>query len=148
MEEINIRRMEEQDIPRVLEVESASFTTPWPPDIFYHEVKDNPYAIYFLLEREKEIVGYCGVWIVLGEAQITNIAVKPKWQGKGYGQMLFEYVIEYAKLQGASRLSLEVRVSNRAAQSMYKKFGLISGGIRRNYYTDNNEDALVMWVNL
>lgn len=148
MKEMNVRRMEKSDIPSVLKVEASSFSAPWPPDIFYHELTDNPYAVYFVMERGKRIIGYCGLWIVIDDAQITNIAIAPKWRGKKYGQKLFEYVMEYARLQGASRLSLEVRASNFTAQKMYKKFGLKPGGIRKQYYSDNQEDALVMWVNL
>ncbi|WP_077624180.1 ribosomal protein S18-alanine N-acetyltransferase [Sediminibacillus massiliensis] len=143
-----IRQMRVEDIDRVMAVEAASFGTPWTKDIFYKEILENPYAIYFIMQEGKQIVGYCGLWVIFDEAQITNIAILPQCRGKKYGQTLFHFVLNQAVALGAATLSLEVRVSNITAQNMYKKFGLTPGGIRRNYYTDNGEDALVMWVKL
>ena len=143
-----IRRFVDEDIDRLLEIEEACFETPWTWDSFNHELNENPYAIYYVLELDGVIIGYCGLWLVIDEAHITNIAVLPELRGNKYGELLFSHAIEKAKEAGAIQLSLEVRVSNLVAQKMYRKYGLIPGGIRKNYYTDNLEDALVMWVKL
>ncbi|MFC3041639.1 ribosomal protein S18-alanine N-acetyltransferase [Virgibacillus xinjiangensis] len=143
-----IRKMGTEDVDQVLDVERASFATPWTTDIFYQELVDNRHAHYFVIEVEKVIAGYAGTWVVFEDAQITNIAIHPEYRGRKLGQMLFQYVLQQMTMMGVSRLSLEVRKSNLTAQKLYRKFGLVPGGIRRNYYTDNQEDAIVMWVNL
>lgn len=147
MTEPKIRFMTTMDIDDVLEIERDAFPVPWTREAFYNELKTNEYAHYVVLEAGNEIAGYCGVWIVAGEAHITNIAIHSKHRGKGFGKMLFQKVIELAKMYGAEKMTLEVRASNAVAQNMYKKFGFVPGGIRKKYYQDNGEDALVMWVN-
>jgi [ribosomal protein S18]-alanine N-acetyltransferase len=143
-----VRQMQLADIPAVYTIETASFATPWTIDIFEREITENTFANYFVIENEGVIAGYCGMWLVIDEAQITNIAILPNYRGKKLGEKLFAHVMGQAILAGAYRLSLEVRVSNLPAQHLYRKFGLVPGGIRKNYYTDNQEDAIVMWVNL
>jgi [ribosomal protein S18]-alanine N-acetyltransferase len=88
------------------------------------------------------------LWVIMDDAQITNIAVHPNFRGKRIGEALLRFAMQLSREMKAQRLSLEVRVSNHIAQSLYKKVGFEPGGIRKNYYTDNQEDALVMWVNL
>lgn len=146
MAEISIRRMLVEDVQDVIEVEKASFPTPWTIDIYYQELTENRYAHYYVIEWEGRIVGFAGMWLVIDEAQITNIAIHPDFRGKRLGGKLFHHVLLTAIKLGAKQLSLEVRQSNIVAQKMYHKFGLVPGGIRRNYYTDNQEDAIVMWV--
>ncbi|MEN1969468.1 ribosomal protein S18-alanine N-acetyltransferase [Lentibacillus sp. N15] len=148
MAELVIRRMEEKDIDGVTKVEKASFAVPWPRDIFQQEIVDNQFAHYFVVLVDQKIVGYAGLWVVADDAQITNIAILPEYRGNRLGEKLFRYVMIQAFHIGGRRLSLEVRLSNLIAQHLYRKFGLVPGGIRKNYYTDNQEDAMVMWVNL
>ncbi|WP_060679579.1 ribosomal protein S18-alanine N-acetyltransferase [Virgibacillus halodenitrificans] len=148
MAEIVIRKMHIIDVDAVMEVENATFSTPWTTDIFYQELVDNDYAHYFVMEADKKIIGYVGLWLVIDDAQITNIAIMPGYRGNKLGKKLFGFTIQQILLLGGTRLSLEVRKSNTIAQRMYRKFGLVPGGIRKNYYTDNQEDAIVMWVNL
>nr|WP_249871593.1 ribosomal protein S18-alanine N-acetyltransferase [Oceanobacillus saliphilus] len=148
MANVIIRKMELSDVNQVLEVERVSFATPWTTDIFYQELIDNKHAHYFVLELDGTVAGYIGIWIVLDDAQITNIAVMPDYRGHKLGEKLFGYTVQYALEMGVKRLSLEVRQSNIPAQKLYGKFGFVPGGIRKNYYTDNQEDAIVMWVNL
>lgn len=140
--------MEIADVDQVMEVERVSFTTPWTTDIFYQEIVDNQYAYYYVIEWNGRIVGYVGTWVVLEDAQVTNIAIMPELRGNKLGEKLFQYMLLQVKLIGTTRLSLEVRESNIPAQKLYRKFGLVPGGIRKNYYTDNQEDAIVMWVNI
>ncbi|WP_100012604.1 ribosomal protein S18-alanine N-acetyltransferase [Lentibacillus sediminis] len=148
MAELVIRRMDLTDVDQVMEVEQATFSSPWTAEIFHQEIGHNQHAHYFVLELEKKIIGYAGAWIVVDDAQITNIAVDPAYRGNKFGEKLFRFTIQQIMMHGAVRLSLEVRVSNIAAQKLYRKFGLVPGGVRKNYYADDQEDALVMWVNL
>ncbi|MCQ6281554.1 ribosomal protein S18-alanine N-acetyltransferase [Bacillus sp. EB600] len=147
-ESIVFRFMREEDIDQVLEIEHASFATPWSREAFYNELNMNKFAIYIVLEIDKKVVGYCGVWIVVDEAHVTNIAILPDYRGKKLGDALMQNLFEVAKTMGAKSMTLEVRVTNYIAQSLYRKFGFQNGGLRKNYYTDNHEDALVMWVRL
>jgi [ribosomal protein S18]-alanine N-acetyltransferase len=148
MAEMVIREMVLADVEQVMVVEKASFTTPWTTDIFYKEIIDNAHAYYYVIEIDKKIVGYVGMWIVIDDAQITNIAILPEYRRKRLGEKLFSFVMQLLRTVQVERLSLEVRVSNIAAQKLYRKFGLVPGGIRKNYYTDSGEDAIVMWVNI
>ncbi|GAE27273.1 ribosomal-protein-S18p-alanine acetyltransferase [Halalkalibacter wakoensis JCM 9140] len=144
-----IRFMTVEDLDVVMEVEHDAFTTsPWDRSIFLTELTSNQFAHYLVYEVEEEIIGYCGLWIVMDEAQITNVAVHSKYRGKGHGEKLLRYVIAFLKQMGVVKLSLEVRVSNEVAQNLYRKIGFVEGGIRKNYYADNLEDALVMWVSI
>ena len=143
-----IRLMEEKDLDEIMELEHACFTLPWTKEAFYNELHNNQYARYVVLEENGKIIGYCGTWLVIDEAHITNIAILPECRGRGFGEKLLSSMMDYCREQNAERMTLEVRVSNIPAQSLYKKLGFQEGAIRKNYYSDNQEDAIVMWVNL
>ncbi|MDZ5474446.1 ribosomal protein S18-alanine N-acetyltransferase [Bacillus sp. 31A1R] len=145
---LTFRLMEERDIDQIIEIENQSFATPWSREAFENEIFKNQYAVYIVLEDEGEIVGYCGSWIVIDESHITNVAVLPKHRGKKFGEALMKKMMDVSKEMGAISMTLEVRVTNHVAQSLYRKLGFQDGAIRKNYYTDNQEDALVMWVKL
>lgn len=147
-EAVHIREMKKEDIGEVYVIEKNTYTSAWTRDILEHEVLHNQHGIYAVIEYEQQIVGYAGMWVVFDDAQITTIAIDPKFQGKKLGQQLFQYMLQTAHNLGVKHLSLEVRTSNVVAQNMYRKFGLVPGGLRKGYYTDNNEDAIVMWVRL
>jgi ribosomal-protein-alanine N-acetyltransferase len=136
------------DLDEIMVVEHESFTLPWSRVAFYNELVQNQYAKYIVLEVDEKVVGYCGVWIVIDEAHITNIALLPAYRGRKLGEALMRKLMDYARENGAKTMTLEVRVSNNVAQSLYRKLGFQGGAIRKNYYTDNHEDALVMWVNI
>ncbi|TKD66310.1 ribosomal protein S18-alanine N-acetyltransferase [Pseudalkalibacillus hwajinpoensis] len=144
---VSFRSMTVEDIEAVMHIEQATFPTPWSRTAFYNEVVINHFATYLLLEVGEEIAGYCGVWVIIDEAHITNIALHPDFRGMKLGEALLNRAIDFAKSRGALKMTLEVRVSNKIAQNLYRKFGFEEGSIRKNYYTDNQEDALVMWVN-
>lgn len=91
------------------------------------------------------IIGFAGMWHVLDEAHVTTIGVVPEYQGKGLGELLFLSLVDEAMRRGATWLTLEVRVSNYSAQQLYRKYGFTIQGKRQRYYTDNNEDAYIMW---
>ncbi|WP_439098715.1 ribosomal protein S18-alanine N-acetyltransferase [Bacillus weihaiensis] len=143
-----IRKMEKSDLDQVNEIEQLSFTVPWSKESLLYEIEQNLFAKYMVVELEGKVVGYCGVWVIMEDAQITNIAVHPDFRGMKIGEALLTFAIQLSKEMNAKRLSLEVRVTNYIAQSLYKKLGFTVGGIRKRYYTDNQEDALVMWVNV
>ncbi|WP_163152622.1 ribosomal protein S18-alanine N-acetyltransferase [Anoxybacillus sp. MB8] len=142
------RFMTLQDLDRIMEIEQCSFTLPWSRSSFYQELTNNPYARYIVMEYDGQIIGYCGMWLVMDEAHITNIAVLPEFRGKKLGEALMKQAMALAREEGAQTMTLEVRVSNTVAQSLYRKLGFLNGGIRKRYYSDNQEDALVMWVKL
>lgn len=137
-----------QDLDRIVKIEQLSFTLPWSRSSFYQELTNNPYARYIVMEHDGQIIGYCGMWLVMDEAHITNIAVLPQFRGKKLGEALMRQAMTLAREEGAQTMTLEVRVSNTVAQSLYRKLGFLNGGIRKRYYSDNQEDALVMWVKL
>ncbi|MCT8136586.1 ribosomal protein S18-alanine N-acetyltransferase [Anaerobacillus sp. CMMVII] len=144
----SIRYMVEADIDDVLIVENNSFATPWSRTAFVNEIRNNKFAHYLVVEDNGKIIGYCGVWVIVDEAHITNIAIHPLYRGQKLGEQLLVHGIELARTLGATKMTLEVRVSNHIAQRLYSKLGFQPGGIRKNYYTDNQENALVMWVGL
>ncbi len=143
---VEIADMTLRDLAHVQEVENLSFPVPWPPDAFRHELTQNRNARYIVARLEGSIVGYAGLWLMVDEAHITTVAVHPKYRRQRIGQRLLQRLFEIAEEVGAEWLTLEVRVSNLAAQKLYAKYGFSRAGIRRHYYSDNNEDALIMWT--
>ncbi|MDD4600336.1 Ribosomal-protein-alanine acetyltransferase [bioreactor metagenome] len=144
MSDICIRPMQAEDIDAVLTIEHQSFSLPWSREAFQAEVCNN-LACYLVMEMDGLMIGYGGMWIVLDEAHITNVAILPDYREQGLGKRLFASMIHQANSRGTIRMTLEVRVSNTAAQKLYKGFGFTVCGLRRGYYTDNQEDALIMW---
>lgn len=142
-----IREMQKRDIPDIMEIESVSFGEIfWQPEAFMQEI-ESELGNYFTAEDEKgKIVGYCGFWLILDEGHITTIATHPDYRKKGLGERLLQKIIETGYEKNAKWFTLEVRASNIPAQNMYYKYNFKSLGLRKNYYQDNNEDALVMWT--
>lgn len=141
---VAIEQMKFCHVDAVAEIEKKVYKNPWTKHAFINEILDNGFAYYYVALVEGEVVGYGGIWVILDEAHVTNLAVSPAWQGKGIGKALLAHLIREAAGRGAGRMTLEVRVSNRRAQELYKKFGFVSCGIRPKYYQD--EDALIMWL--
>lgn len=144
MREIVIRKMVPEDIDGVIQVEQQSFLTPWSRQTFDEETK-NMLAHYLVLEDNGMIAGYAGMWVIIDEAHITNVAILPAYRRQGLGEKLLQALIALAVQQGAKSMTLEVRTSNTAAKDLYRKYGFIAEGLRPNYYTDTHEDALIMW---
>jgi len=144
MTPITMRRMNEFDIDNVLIVEEQSFTLPWSRAGFVGEMK-NELAHYLVMVHQGRIIGYAGMWIIVDEAHVTNVAILPEYRGRKLGERLMSALIKHAKDRGALCMTLEARPSNTVALGLYAKFGFISRGIRRNYYSDTQEDALIMW---
>jgi ribosomal-protein-alanine N-acetyltransferase len=143
---IVIEDMRVEDIPAVQIVENASFPLPWPANAFRHELTQNKNAHYLVAREGEQIVGYAGLWLSLDEAHITTFAVLPEYRRRKIGERMLLSIFERAERLGAEWLTLEVRASNLAAQRLYEKYGFRPAGIRRRYYSDNNEDAIIMWT--
>jgi len=143
--DVIIREIIEDDIDQILEIEKESFSTPWSRNSFLTEIQKNLLAKYIVAELDNNILGYGGLWLILNEGHITNIAVKKAHRGKGIGEQLIQGLINYCVDNNIDNMTLEVRKSNIVAQNLYKKYGFIDYGIRPNYYSDDGEDAIVMW---
>lgn len=143
-----VRPMLNSDLKAIMEIERASFSTPWSLEAFKAELKDNEYAHYLCLELNGQVIGYMGLWFILDEGHITNIAIAPSSRGQRWGEFLMRSVMARMVAQGMERMTLEVRVSNSRAQSLYKRLGFTTAGIRKGYYADTGEDALIMWAEL
>ncbi|HJX38852.1 MAG TPA: ribosomal protein S18-alanine N-acetyltransferase [Anaerolineae bacterium] len=169
-----VERMRLEDIPQVVDIERQAFPSPWPARAYRYEVTQNRLAHYFVARSQtaeevdpapeaegsllgrlqtwthrghadrRPIVGYCGFWVMAQEAHISTIAVDPQYRGLGIGQLLLVTAIDKAIELDATLVSLEVRVSNFAAQKLYRKYGFKIVGRRPRYYSDNREDALIM----
>ena len=138
--------MTQADVGPVLRIETLCFSTTWPQNAFASELNDNKLAHYFVGRIDGEIAAYGGIWVILEDSHVTTIAVHPAWQGKRHGEQMLAYLLRGAIARGASWITLEVRESNEVAQSLYRKYGFTVVSTRRAYYSDNNENALVMWA--
>jgi ribosomal-protein-alanine N-acetyltransferase len=142
--ELIIRSMQANDLKEVLVIEEESFSSPWTYNMFYYELTQNRYARYFVLEKDKEIIGYLGLWHKGSSFHITNIAIIKKSRRKGYGEKLLKFVEKIAITYKIKKISLEVRKSNYIAQNMYEKYGYKVIKVWKNYYREEKEDALIM----
>jgi ribosomal-protein-alanine N-acetyltransferase len=145
MKNMEIREMMEQDLDGILEVEKLSFHTPWSRDAFEKELRENRLARYVVGIIDGKVVGYCGVWLIVDEGHITNVAVHPDFRGHGVGKKLVRALIDLCKSEGIEKMTLEVRVNNEVAIKLYEGFDFRGVGVRKGYYTDTHEDALIMW---
>jgi [ribosomal protein S18]-alanine N-acetyltransferase len=134
------------DIDAVQDVERSSFPVPWPANAFRHELTQNRNARYVVARQDDRVVGYAGLWLMVDEAHITTFAVHPDFRRLRIGERMLQRLFEIAAVMNAEWLTLEVRASNLPAQRLYEKYGFRRAGVRRRYYSDNNEDALIMWT--
>ena len=141
---IHFRQMTPEDAAGVELVEKASFAVPWSRQAFWQEAASER-AYYLLVLEDEKIIGYAGTWIILDEAQITNVAIAPEYRGRGIGSQLMKELICQVKARGATAMTLEVRPSNAPAIALYTSFGFRDTGRRPGYYQDNGEDAIIMW---
>ena len=144
---IIVRKAELTDDEGIFDVEREAFSLPWSLASIQRELADPERTIYYVLEQEDGLIaGYAGLWQVLDEGQITNIALRSKFRRKGYGELLVRVLMEAAWEAGCNDIFLEVRVSNTGAQALYRRHGFVPIGRRRRYYLAPVEDALVMRV--
>ncbi|ANE47025.1 alanine acetyltransferase [Paenibacillus swuensis] len=147
-EGLAFRPMRVEDIPSICVIEEESFSTPWTSGAFYNELTNNHFAKYIVMEIQGEIAGYGGMWLIMDEAHVTNVAVREPFRGRKLGERMMREMQATAVSSGAVKMTLEVRVSNRVAQNLYEKLGFTQAGVRKGYYSDNQEDALIMWADL
>jgi len=142
--EIIFRKMTIDDAPTVAEIEFNTFSLPWKLEDFWHEVinKDSESIV---AELDGQVIAYACAWLSFNEADVANIAVAENFRGRGIGKKLFAELLNRVKLRGVKGVTLEVRVSNVAAIKLYESFGLKSVGVRKKYYCNPEEDALIMW---
>jgi ribosomal-protein-alanine N-acetyltransferase len=148
-----VEAMSMADVKEVAALEKLIFPLPWSARAFEYELRHNPMA-HFAVVRPRisphehpqsvRVLGYAGFWLIVDEAHVCTLGVHPDWRGRGLGELLLAHLLDHAIKVGAAVATLEVRVSNVAAQSMYRKYGFVPAGLRRRYYSDNNEDAIIM----
>ena len=148
-EKITVRRMTAEDIEQVLEVERAGFEDPWSGEVFNATLL-LPYAYYYVAEitrgsGETRIVGECGVRDIVGEGEITNVAVHHDFRGNGIARRMLETLLTESIAKGMTAFTLEVRAGNKPAIELYRRFGFRTEGVRAGFYEKPVEDALIMW---
>jgi len=148
MNNLRIVRACAEHIDDLVVVENLSFKIPWSRQSLIDELVNNNMAVYYSVLSDAKAIGYGGMWQVLDEGHITNIAVHPEFRRCGAGSMLLNELLKEAGLRGIKALTLEVRKSNEAAKALYRKYGFEEKGFRKAYYADNNEDAIIMWKRL
>lgn len=141
---LHIRPMLVDDVGAVQLIERASFTTPWPAQAYRQEIETNRLAQYLVALLGDRIVAYGGIWLMVDEAHVTTFAVDPRFRRRRIGERLLLALLDLAAERGAREATLEVRLSNLPARRLYEKYGFRPVGIRPRYYSDNNEDALIM----
>ncbi len=152
----HVQAMQPSDVATVAAIERQVFTMPWSSNAYSYELRANPHSHYFVARSrsrrpavdeaglDPSIVGYGGFWMMLDEAHICTLGVHPAWRQHGVGELLLSTMIREAAGLKAGVVTLEVRVSNAPAQRLYEKYGFATVGLRKGYYSDNHEDALVM----
>ena len=143
---VQIVTMRRRHLRAVLRIEEQVYPRPWSHSLFLSELALRGTRSYFVARVGREVVGYGGLLLSSEDGHITTIAVDPEWQRHGIGTRLMLALTREAVARDARHLTLEVRLSNRGAQVLYQNFGFVPVGVRKNYYQETNEDALVMWV--
>ena len=143
--EFLVRAMTTDDLDGVMAVEQEAFPAPWSRSAFAEELEKNRLARYLVALDGETIVGYAGTWLVINEAHVTKVAVSARHRRQGIGRLLMCRLMALALENGMESRTLEVRVSNAAARNLYQQLGFVEAGIRRNYYTETKEDALILW---
>lgn len=136
----------DEDLGGLVAVEQASFFNPWTREMYVAELQ-NPGVSHLLVAKDSDgrVVGFCGFWRVLDELHINNLAVLPEFRRQGVASKILRRVFEEGRRAGAGRATLEVRRSNEIARRLYERFGFTVAGVRRGYYRNPDEDALVLW---
>jgi [ribosomal protein S18]-alanine N-acetyltransferase len=138
--------MRTRDLRGVLAIEQAVFPQPWTHRLFVEELSQRKSRAYRAAWVDQAIVGFAGLMFIDDEAHVNNVAVDPRWQGRGLGAAILADLVRVALERGARHLTLEVRVGNDPAIALYRRFGMAPVGVRPNYYPETGDDALIMWV--
>jgi [ribosomal protein S18]-alanine N-acetyltransferase len=142
-----IRKMIMNDLEQVVAIDQVSFSLPWPARSFQFELTDNPASRCWVVELDGKIIAMIVSWLILDELHIATIATHPDFRRQGIGKKLITHALKSARDEGVTRAFLEVRESNKMAINMYKSFGFVEDGRRKEYYKDNHEDAILMTLN-
>lgn len=142
-----IRKMILGDLEQVVAIDQVSFSLPWPARSFQFELTDNPASRCWVVELDEKIVAMIVSWLILDELHVATIATHPEFRRQGIGKKLLLHALKSARSEGVTRSFLEVRENNQAAIQMYKSFGFVEDGVRKEYYKDNNENAVLMSLN-
>lgn len=143
--QLNIRKAMPSDVKTLAELDRICFAAPWSEASFFEEINHNERALYIVGETEGRIVAYAGLWCIIDEGHITNVAVHPDYRRRSIGKTILKALLDTAEAGGIVAETLEVRPSNTAAIALYDRFGFRKEGVRKGYYEDNGEDALIMW---
>lgn len=144
MEIIVIDRANISDLDDIFRIEQLSFPAPWTKELLKEELLF-PLSLNLVAKHEEKIRGFLLSWLIVPEVHILTVAVEPYYRGRGIGRALMDALFEEAKLNGGNKFTLEVRSSNEIAINFYKKFNFMPKGIRKSYYQDTGEDAIIMW---
>lgn len=139
-----VRRMEAGDLEQVARLEQLCFSEPWSYGLLESGIY-SPYDVYFVFEQDGQILAYCDLRILAGEGEIQRIAVLPGRRRLGLGRKMMDAMVESARAGGVSAISLEVRIGNLAARNLYEAYGFVAEAVRKGYYRNPQEDALIMW---
>jgi ribosomal-protein-alanine N-acetyltransferase len=144
--EFLVRAMQPGDIPAVMEIDRVSFPNPWPENTYQYELRKNPASHLMVIQSREtaQVVGVAGYWLVIDEAHISTFAIQTVWRNRGVGKVLMAALLRHAAGRGAACAMLEVRAGNKAAQALYAGFGFKAVGLRKGYYKNNGEDAVLM----
>lgn len=145
--EVTIGPMRRRHLRSVIRIEQQVYPRPWSMGLFMSELGYQGSRVYLVARVGSTVVGYGGVMLVADDGHVTTLAVDPAWHRHGLGTRLLHALAVAAIDRGAKNLTLEVRVSNQAAKELYRAFGFAPAGIRKGYYAETNEDAIVMWAN-
>lgn len=139
-----IRRMSEADLEQTAELEKRCFSESWSYGLLEAGLH-SPYDVYYVFEQEGRVLAYCNLRLLAGEGEVQRIAVLPEFRRMGLGRKLMDTMVDYARENRAEAISLEVRESNRAARSLYESYGFTAEAVRKGYYHNPTEDAVIMW---
>ncbi len=145
MSEIHFEHLEESYIKAIHAIETAAQPAPWSEKAFQNELT-NPHSLFLVAVLKGSVIGYAGIWNLIDEAHVTTLMISPEYRGNGYGKLLISEVLLQAKEAGMTCATLEVRASNSVAIQLYESLGFTNAAIRKRYYPDNQEDAVVMWL--
>ncbi len=143
--DMEYRELVRADVPRMHEMERLCFSMPWSENMLNEEMDENPFARYIGAFTDGVLVGYVGIWRILDEAHMTNLAVHPDYRRQGIAKALLNRMKKMMTKVGVKSMTLEVRESNEVARNLYRSMGFSDAGRRKCYYSDNGEDAVIMW---
>jgi ribosomal-protein-alanine N-acetyltransferase len=144
--EVVIERMRRRHLPAVMRIEHGAHPRPWSVGVFNSELAQGEDRYYAVARADGKVAGYGGLMFVVDEGHVTNIAVAAQWRRHGLGTRLLAHLVRQALSRQCVAMTLEVRMGNEAAQHLYRNFGFTGAGVRRNYYPETGEDALIMWL--